>query len=73
MSVINLDVTILAESPRLSAQIEAMTQSLRQMTGGQVNVKAGTNEGCDTIGRGEAVSATAVVLLGPTGELKAPG
>jgi 2C-methyl-D-erythritol 2,4-cyclodiphosphate synthase len=30
----------------------------------QVNVKAGTNEGCDAIGRGEAIAAHAVVLLG---------
>jgi len=30
---------------------------------GQVNVKAGTNEGCDAIGRGEAIAAHAVVLL----------
>jgi 2C-methyl-D-erythritol 2,4-cyclodiphosphate synthase len=28
-----------------------------------VNVKAGTNEGCDAIGRGEAIAAHAVVLL----------
>jgi len=26
-------------------------------------VKAGTNEGCDAIGRGEAIAAHAVVLL----------
>jgi len=28
-----------------------------------VNVKAGTNEGCDAIGRGEAIAATVVVLV----------
>jgi 2C-methyl-D-erythritol 2,4-cyclodiphosphate synthase len=28
-----------------------------------VNIKAGTNEGCDAVGRGEAVAAHAVVLL----------
>jgi 2C-methyl-D-erythritol 2,4-cyclodiphosphate synthase len=28
-----------------------------------VNIKAGTNEGCDAIGRGEAIAAHAVVLL----------
>ena len=26
------------------------------------NIKAGTNEGCDAIGRGEAIAAHAVVL-----------
>ena len=29
----------------------------------RVNVKAKTNEGLDAIGRGEAIAATAVVLL----------
>ena len=29
----------------------------------QFNIKAGTNEGCDAIGRGEAVAAHAVVLM----------
>jgi 2C-methyl-D-erythritol 2,4-cyclodiphosphate synthase len=28
-----------------------------------VNIKAGTNEGCDAIGRGEAIAAHAVLLL----------
>jgi 2C-methyl-D-erythritol 2,4-cyclodiphosphate synthase len=28
-----------------------------------VNIKAGTNEGMDSIGRGEAIAAHAVVLL----------
>ena len=28
-----------------------------------LNIKAGTNEGCDAIGRGEAIAAHAVVLL----------
>jgi 2C-methyl-D-erythritol 2,4-cyclodiphosphate synthase len=28
-----------------------------------VNIKAGTNEGCGEIGRGEAVAAHAVVLI----------
>ena len=65
LAVVNVDVTILAESPRLAPYLEAMTQSLAAVVGGQVNVKAGTNEGCDAIGRGEAIGATAVVLLGP--------
>ncbi len=61
--IVNLDVTILAESPRLALHVPAMMDNLRRVTGGQVNVKAGTNEGCDSVGRGEAISATAVVLL----------
>jgi 2-C-methyl-D-erythritol 2,4-cyclodiphosphate synthase len=59
----NLDVTILAERPKLSPYREAMVRSLVQLVGGVVNVKAGTNEGCDAVGRGEAIAAHAVVLL----------
>lgn len=62
--VVNLDVTVLAESPRLAPHIPAMIDYIRAITGGQVNVKAGTNEGLDAIGRGECIVATAVVLLG---------
>ena len=37
---------------------------LTGILGGLINIKAGTNEGCDAIGRGEAIAAHAVVLLG---------
>jgi 2-C-methyl-D-erythritol 2,4-cyclodiphosphate synthase len=62
----NVDVTVLAERPRLREFKEGMRVELARMLEGkvtQVNVKAGTNEGCDAIGRGEAVAAHAVVLL----------
>jgi 2-C-methyl-D-erythritol 2,4-cyclodiphosphate synthase len=59
----NLDITILAEKPKLSPFRQAMGKSLVDMVGGIVNVKAGTNEGCDAVGRGEAIAAHAVVLL----------
>ena len=62
--VVNLDVTILAESPKLSPHIAAMVTFLKGIVGGPVNVKAGTNEGTDAVGRGEAIVAHAVVLLG---------
>jgi 2-C-methyl-D-erythritol 2,4-cyclodiphosphate synthase len=60
----NLDVAILAERPRLSPFRAQMVQSLSKLLDGVVNVKAGTNEGCDSIGRGEAIAAHAVLLLG---------
>jgi 2-C-methyl-D-erythritol 2,4-cyclodiphosphate synthase len=62
----NVDVTILAERPRLKPFKPAMVAALAGLLHcrpDQVNVKAGTNEGCDAIGRGEAVAAHAVVLL----------
>jgi 2-C-methyl-D-erythritol 2,4-cyclodiphosphate synthase len=62
----NLDVTILAERPKLKSFKPAMIDALAallQVNRDQVNVKAGTNEGCDAIGRGEAIAAHAAVLL----------
>ena len=62
----NADVTILAERPKLKSFKPAMADAVAGMlhvSRDQVNVKAGTNEGCDAIGRGEAIAAHAVVLL----------
>ena len=64
--VANVDVTLLAERPKVKRFKPAMVASLRVLLGGDgvgVNVKAGTNEGCDAIGRGEAIASHAVVLL----------
>ena len=56
-SLVNVDVTILAERPKLMAMKAKMVESLANLVGGVVNIKAGTNEGCDAIGRGEAIAA----------------
>ena len=63
--VCNVDVTLLLERPKLGALRKRMTDNLRRLLSpvSVVNVKAGTNEGCDAVGRGEAVAAHAVVLL----------
>lgn len=61
----NLDITILAERPKLRPHIEAMQDWLGRQVGGAVNIKAGTKEGCDAVGRRECIEATAVVLLVP--------
>lgn len=63
----NADITVLAEKPRLKAFKLRIVEALRQvMTSaeGSINLKAGTNEECDSIGHGEAIAAHAVVLLG---------
>ena len=62
----NLDVTIHAEQPRLAPHRDTIRHRLAELleTGQEyVNVKAKTNEGLDAVGRGEAIAATAVVLL----------
>jgi 2-C-methyl-D-erythritol 2,4-cyclodiphosphate synthase len=66
MSLGNLDVTILAERPRLKTFKPAMAEELATLLSAnrdQINIKAGTNEQCDAIGRGEAIAAHAVILL----------
>jgi len=65
-SIGNVDITVLAERPKLKAFKPQMADALAALLGvtrEQVNVKAGTNEGVDAVGRGEAIAAHAVVLL----------
>jgi len=62
----NVDVTICAEEPRLASHRHAMRSRVADLLGtpiDNVSIKAKTNEGLDAIGRGEAIAATAVVLL----------
>jgi 2-C-methyl-D-erythritol 2,4-cyclodiphosphate synthase len=64
--VANVDALIIAERPKLKAFKPAMKQNLAQMLRvqpDQVNIKAGTNEGCDSLGRGEAIAADVTILL----------
>ena len=62
----NLDVTICAEQPRLAPHRQAMRSRIAELLDAPVtciSVKAKTNEGLDAVGRGEAIAATAMVLL----------
>jgi 2-C-methyl-D-erythritol 2,4-cyclodiphosphate synthase len=64
--LVNADVTILAEAPRIAAHRTAMAQSLAQDLGAAVqavNIKATTTERMGFIGRGEGLAAQAAVLL----------
>lgn len=64
--VVNVDVHIHAERPRLAPHKQAMRERLRELLSlppDAVNVKAGTNEGLDAIGRGEAIACSAAALL----------
>ncbi len=53
------------ERPKVMPHKPAMLANLRKLFGpsAAVNIKAGTNEKCDAVGRGEAIVAHAVVLL----------
>jgi 2-C-methyl-D-erythritol 2,4-cyclodiphosphate synthase len=65
--LVNADITILAERPKLRPFKHHMQGNLINVLGGSVNIKAGTNEACDAVGRGEAIAAHAVVLLAGRG------
>ena len=63
---VNVDVTIIAEKPRIAPYVPDMRASIAQAMGilqDHVSVKATTNEGLDGIGRGEGIVAIAVALL----------
>lgn len=69
-AVSNADITLLVERPKLKALKKLMAETVAKMLDvdtSQVNLKAGTNEECDAIGRGEAIAAHAVVLLARVG------
>jgi len=62
----NLDVTIVAQAPRLAGHMPAMRDNLAADLGAppaRVNVKATTTEGMGFTGRAEGIAAHAVVLL----------
>lgn len=62
----NVDATIMLERPKLREHIDAMRDNLARtlnVDASCVSVKVKTGEGLDAVGRGEAVSAQAVVLL----------
>jgi 2-C-methyl-D-erythritol 2,4-cyclodiphosphate synthase/2-C-methyl-D-erythritol 4-phosphate cytidylyltransferase len=64
--VSNVDVTVIAERPKLLPYLEAMRANLAAALGvdaGAVSVKGKTNEGVDSMGRGESMACHAVVLL----------
>jgi 2-C-methyl-D-erythritol 2,4-cyclodiphosphate synthase len=66
LRVVNVDVTVLCESPRVAPHRQAMRTriaQLLQIAVACVSVKATTSEGLGFIGRAEGLAAQAVVLL----------
>ena len=64
--VSNLDTTIVAQRPRLAPFVDQMVTNIAkacQVPGGSVNVKATTTEELGFTGRGEGISAHAVILM----------
>jgi 2-C-methyl-D-erythritol 2,4-cyclodiphosphate synthase len=64
--VVNTDITIVAEAPRMAEHIPAMCSRIADDLGlaaNGVSVKATTSERMGFTGRGEGIAAFAVVLL----------
>jgi 2-C-methyl-D-erythritol 4-phosphate cytidylyltransferase/2-C-methyl-D-erythritol 2,4-cyclodiphosphate synthase len=67
LSLVNADITVLAEAPRIAAHRSAMAAALSADLGAPahlINIKATTTERLGFIGRGEGLAALASVLLG---------
>ncbi|NUR53044.1 MAG: 2-C-methyl-D-erythritol 4-phosphate cytidylyltransferase [Acidobacteria bacterium] len=65
-AVVNVDVTVILESPKIKDYIEPMRVGIAGALGiepARVSIKGKTNEGVDAVGRGEAIAAHAVALL----------
>lgn len=68
--IVNIDSTLVLQSPRISPYIEEMQLNLAQMLDveqGKISIKATTNEGLGYIGTGEGAAAYAVALINRTG------
>lgn len=62
----NIDVTIIAQAPKIAPYVLAMRTAIAEELATaimNISVKATTNEGVDAIGRKEAIAVHAVVLL----------
>jgi 2-C-methyl-D-erythritol 2,4-cyclodiphosphate synthase len=65
-AVVNLDVTVILENPKLSPHKDLMRQNIAAALGvpvSAVNVKGKTHEKVDAVGEGRAVEVHCVVLL----------
>ncbi len=64
--IINIDVTIIAQKPKMAPHIEQMRKNIAetlQIDLKQINVKATTEEGLGFTGAGLGIAASAVCLL----------
>jgi 2-C-methyl-D-erythritol 4-phosphate cytidylyltransferase/2-C-methyl-D-erythritol 2,4-cyclodiphosphate synthase len=64
--IVNVDVVVIAQKPKLSPHADAMRAALAQAMGttaDRLSVKGKTNEGVGPIGAGEAIAVHAVALL----------
>ena len=66
LHVVNVDATVLLETPRLRPYVVSMRKNIAEILGVEldcVSVKAKTGEGVDAVGQGLAVTVQAAVLM----------
>ena len=66
-TIVNVDVTVVLEVPKLAGHIEAMRDRLARvlvLPVAAVSIKAKTNEGMDAVGRREGLQVFAIASLG---------
>jgi len=64
--VVNADVTVIAESPKIGPHAPAMAERLAEVIGispANISIKGKTNERLGWIGKGEGIAVLAVVLI----------
>jgi 2-C-methyl-D-erythritol 4-phosphate cytidylyltransferase/2-C-methyl-D-erythritol 2,4-cyclodiphosphate synthase len=64
--IVNVDVVVIAQQPKLVPHIDAMVRNLSGALGcapDQVSIKGKTNEGVDSMGAGESIAVHAVALI----------
>jgi 2-C-methyl-D-erythritol 4-phosphate cytidylyltransferase / 2-C-methyl-D-erythritol 2,4-cyclodiphosphate synthase len=72
LAVVNADITVLGEAPRIAQHREAIRESVARLIEvplERVNVKATTTERLGFLGRREGIAAQAVVLVAAQGEV----
>ena len=65
-AIVNVDVVVIAQKPKLAPHLEAIRGNVAAALGcdpAQVSVKGKTNEGVDSMGVGESIAVHAVALL----------
>jgi len=67
---VNVDMTLLAERPKIGPYVPEMREKISAVLGiapNRVGIKATTNEGMGFVGAGEGMAALAVALIQPAG------
>jgi 2-C-methyl-D-erythritol 2,4-cyclodiphosphate synthase len=65
-ALVNADVVVIAQRPKLVPYIDAIRANLARALGAdpsQISIKGKTNEGVDSMGAGESIAVHAIALL----------